>query len=222
MVAMDVQMDNRSSQFLLEQAKKFPNEVRRAFYYSCGITLRIMRGRMSGKNKHIEKWSDFTREWRQRANTDTGTVFGGRLMWPDGKLLTMKPEGDRCRIGWVGQMEEAARTFQNGGTQPTEPSWRHRLYKYHGYKPGEVPRIAVTPERPVVAQSLESASKNVTSWTLGAFEKVLQRRIKGWTMKYYKNKGTEMGARAASRAASAATAARRVQIYMSDQWVSEA
>ena len=49
MVAMDVQLDEKSTKLLLAEAKRFPKEVRRAFYYSCGITLRIMRGRMSGK-----------------------------------------------------------------------------------------------------------------------------------------------------------------------------
>ena len=43
MVAMDVQLDEKSTKLLLAEAKRFPKEVRRAFYYSCGITLRIMR-----------------------------------------------------------------------------------------------------------------------------------------------------------------------------------
>lgn len=220
MVAMDVQMDDRSTKLLTDMARKFPREVRRAFYYACGITLKIMRGRMSGKNEHIEKWADFTTEWRKRA--DNGAKFGGKLMSNRGKLLTMQPEGDRCRIGWIGALEDAAKRFQRGGSEPTKPEWRQALYKYHGYKPGEVPRVAVTPQRPVIEQAKDDTARHMTEWTLGALDKCLRRSLKYWETRYHKTAGTRQGVRAASRAADATIAARRVAAYMSDPWTVDA
>jgi hypothetical protein len=199
MVAMDVQLDERSTRLLTEEAKRFPREVRRAFYYSCGIVLRMMRGRMSGKNKHIAAWDDFTKRYRAKATWDSAHTFGGNLMWPDKKKLTMQPEGDRVRIGWIGSLEEAAIRFQNGGSEETSKEWRHFRYK-EGFKHGEVPRIAVTPSRPVVAQAMADAEKNLANWTLGAFAKVMEGKIKAWDMRYQENPGTQAGARAASRA----------------------
>ena len=201
MIAMDVQLDDRSTRFLLDQARKFPNEVRRAFYYSCGIALRMMRGRMSGKNKHIARWEEFTRKYRAQEHK---TVFGGALM-ENRKLLSMQPEGDRVRVGWIGSLEDIARLFQEGGSKPTTPSWRHHLYK-NGFGHGEVPQVSVTPQRPVVAQVREEAAKHTAEWTLGAFEKVLQRRIKAWEVQYKRSPNTAKGARAASRAAEGSTA----------------
>lgn len=199
MVAMDVQLDERSTRLLTEEAKRFPREVRRAFYYSCGIVLRMMRGRMSGKNKYIAAWDDFTKRYRAKATWDSAHTFGGALMWPDKKKLTMQPEGDRVRIGWIGSMEEAAVRFQNGGSEETSKEWRHFRYK-EGFKHGEVPRIAVTPQRPVVAQAMADAEKNLANWTLGAFAKVMEGKIKSWDIRYQENPGTQAGARAASRA----------------------
>lgn len=223
MVAMDVQLDERSTKLLLAEAKRFPREVRRAFYYSCGITLRIMRGRMSGKSKHIAKWDEFTKRYRAMANWDSAHTFGGKLMWPDKKKLTMEPEGDRVRIGWIGSMEDAARRFQEGGSAETTSEWRHYRYK-QGFKPGEVPRIAVTPERPVVAQAQEDAQRHVADWTLGAFAKIMQGKIKAWEIRYQKNSWTKAGARAAAYGAKATDAVARVAAfygengYLSDSW----
>ena len=223
MVAMDVQLDEKSTKLLLAEAKRFPKEVRRAFYYSCGITLRIMRGRMSGKSKHIAKWDEFTKRYRAMANWDSAHTFGGKLMWPDKKKLTMEPEGDRVRIGWIGSMEDAARRFQEGGSAETTSEWRHYRYK-QGFKPGEVPRIAVTPERPVVAQAQEDAQRHVADWTLGAFAKIMQGKIKAWEIRYQKNSWTKAGARAAAYGAKATDAVARVAAfygengYLSDSW----
>ena len=223
MVAMDVQLDERSTKLLLAEAKRFPREVRRAFYYSCGITLRIMRGRMSGKSKHIAKWDEFTKRYRAMAKWDSAQTFGGKLMWPDKKKLTMEPEGDRVRIGWIGSMEDAARRFQEGGSAETTSEWRHYRYK-QGFKPGEVPRIAVTPERPVVAQAQEDAQRHVADWTLGAFAKIMQGKIKAWEIRYQKNSWTKAGARAAAYGAKATDAVARVAAfygengYLSDTW----
>ena len=223
MVAMDVQLDEKSTKLLLAEAKRFPKEVRRAFYYSCGITLRIMRGRMSGKSKHIAKWDEFTKRYRAMAKWDSAQTFGGKLMWPDKKKLTMEPEGDRVRIGWIGSMEDAARRFQEGGSAETTSEWRHYRYK-QGFKPGEVPRIAVTPERPVVAQAQEDAQRHVADWTLGAFAKIMQGKIKAWEIRYQKNSWTKAGARAAAYGAKATDAVARVAAfygengYLSDSW----
>ena len=223
MVAMDVQLDEKSTKLLLAEAKRFPKEVRRAFYYSCGITLRIMRGRMSGKSKHIAKWDEFTKRYRAMAKWDSAQTFGGKLMWPDKKKLTMEPEGDRVRIGWIGSMEEAARIFQEGGSAETTSEWRHYRYK-QGFMHGEVPRVAVTPERPVVAQAQAEASKHLADWTLGAFVKVLNGKIKRWEVRYRENSGTKAGARAAAYGAKATDAVARVAAfygengYLSDTW----
>lgn len=203
MFAMDVQLDEKSTKYLLMEAKRFPREVRRAFYYSCGITLKIMRGRMTGKSPYIAKWDDFTRRYREKATWDSAHTFGGKLMWPDKKKLTMQPEGDRVRIGWIGSMEEAAQTFQDGGSEETSSEWRQARYR-QGFLTGEVPRVSVTPSRPVVAQAQEDAASHVADWTLGAFVKIMQGKIKAWEIRYRKNSGTKAGAQAASNAAAAA------------------
>lgn len=202
MVAMDVQLDEKSTKYLLMEAKRFPREVRRAFYYSCGITLRIMRGRMTGKSPHIAKWADFTRRYREKASWDSAHTFGGKLMWPNKKKLTMQPEGDRVRIGWIGSMEEAAQTFQDGGTRHNGWDWRRARVK-QGFLMHEVPEYSVTPPRPVVAQAQEDAASHVADWTLGAFVKIMQGKIKAWEIRYHENSGTKAGARAASNAAAA-------------------
>ena len=56
------------------------------------------------------------------------------------------------------------------------------------------------PSRPVVAQAMADAEKNLANWTLGAFAKVMEGKIKAWDMRYQENPGTQAGARAASRA----------------------
>lgn len=218
MIAMDVQLDEKSTKFLTEQAKLFPNEVRRAFYYSCGITLRIMRGRMTGKSKHIAQWSDFTKRYRAMSTYGGPNMFGGMLMWPDGKQLTMQPEGDRVRIGWLGHMEPAARKFQEASSKETAPGWRRAMYAM-GFLEDEVPRVAVTPERPVVAQAQEDAASHVADWTLGAFVKILQKRIAQWEVRYHKSRATRDGARAASNAADAYNSLGRVYLSGRDAWL---
>ena len=126
MIAMDVRLSDRSNKFLVEQARKFPREVRRAFYYACGVALRNMRSMMDGKTSkrrknNLAKWDDFTRQFRakQSVTWPPASKFGGKLMFPDNKQLTMQPEGDRVRIGWIGALEEAARRFQDGGATYT-------------------------------------------------------------------------------------------------------
>lgn len=222
MVAMDVQLDEKSTKLLLAEAKRFPKEVRRAFYYSCGITLRIMRGRMSGKSKHIAKWDEFTKRYRAIAKWDSAHTFGGKLMWPD-KKLTMEPEGDRVRIGWIGSMEEAARIFQEGGNRHNSWEWRRNRVE-QGFMLHEVPEWSNTPQRPVVAQAQAEASKHLADWTLGAFVKVLNGKIKRWEVRYRENSGTKAGARAAAYGAKASDAVARTAAfygengYLSDTW----
>jgi hypothetical protein len=220
---MDVQLDEKSTKFLTDEAKRFPNEVRRAFYYSCGITLRIMRGRMSGKSKHIAKWDEFTKRYRAMAKWDSAQTFGGKLMWPNGKKLTMEPEGDRVRIGWIGSMEDAARIFQEGGNRHNSWEWRRNRVE-QGFMMHEVPEWSNTPQRPVVAQAQAEASKHLADWTLGAFVKVLNGKIKRWEVRYRENSGTKAGARAAAYGAKASDAVARVAAfygengYLSDTW----
>lgn len=183
MVAMDVQLDEVSTKMLLNAARDFPRQVRRAFYYSCGIALRMMRGRMSGKNKHIAKWDEFTKRYRAMATWDSAHAFGGKLMWPDKKKLTMEPEGDRVRIGWIGPLEAPAERFQEGGSEETTKEWRHYRYK-QGFVHGEVPQVAVTPRRPVIEQVNTEARQHLAEWTLGNLAKVLDGRIKAWETRY--------------------------------------
>lgn len=212
MVAMDVQLDESATKFLLEQAKHFPNEVRRAFYYACGVSLRNMRSRMSGKSSKIAKWDDFTKRYRERAHWATARTFGGSLMFPNGRQLTMEPQGDRVRIGWIGPLEGAAVIFMRGGTEATTSSWRHDRYR-EGFQHGEVPRVSVTPERPVIDQVNEEASRHLADWTLGAFGKVMSGRIKSWELKYQRNSQTKMGAAAAGRVAKALGGIAMLQHY---------
>lgn len=183
MVAMDVQLDKQSEKMLLDAARKFPREVRRAFYYSCGTALRMMRGMMNGKNKHIARWDDFTRRYREKATWDSAHTFGGKLMWPDKKKLTMKPEGDRVRIGWIGPLEGPAERFMEGGSEETTKEWRHDRYK-QGFSHGEVPRVAVTPPRPVIQQVETEARQHLSEWTMSALVRVLDGRIKAWKTRY--------------------------------------
>lgn len=193
MIRMDVELDERSTKFLIEQARTFPREVRRAFYYACGISLRIMRSRMSGRSDKIARWDDFTKRLRERCHWATAGTFGGHLMYPNGRQLTMQPEGDRVRIGWIGALEDYAARFQDGGSEDTTPDWRHSCYQ-KGFAKGEVPTVAVTPARPVVQQTNDESSKHVAEWTLGAFDKVMSRRIKAWQFRYYRSTHTQRGA----------------------------
>lgn len=183
MVAMDVQLDEVSTKMLLKAARDFPRQVRRAFYYSCGIALRMMRGRMSGKNSHIAAWDEFTKRYRAKATWDSAHTFGGKLMWPDKKKLTMEPEGDRVRIGWIGALEAPAERFQEGGSEETTKEWRHYRYK-QGFAHGEVPRVAVTPRRPVIEQVETDARQHLAEWTMSALVRVLDGRIKTWETRY--------------------------------------
>lgn len=201
MIAMDVRLSDRSEKFLVEQARKFPREVRRAFYRACGIALRNMRLMMQGKSNKIAKWDDFTRQFRakQAVTWPPASKFGGKLMFPDNKQLTMQPEGDRVRIGWIGPLEEAARRFQDGGSEATTKEWRHWRY-VEGFPHGAVPQVANTPPRPVVEIVAESAERHIDEWTLGALEEVFLGRIKYWETRYNKSAWTRQGARAAKYA----------------------
>lgn len=206
MIAMDVSLSERSNQFLLEQARKFPHEVRRAFYYACGAALRNMRSMMDGKTsrrrKHnLARWDDFTRQFRakQSVTWPPASKFGGKLMFPDKKQLTMRPEGDRVRIGWIGPMEEAAVRFQDGGSEATTPRWRRSRY-IEGFPHGTVPQIANTPPRPVIAIVEDEMEKHIDEITLGALQDVFLKKIKRWEVRYNKSPWTREGARAAKYA----------------------
>ena len=207
MIAMDVRLSDRSEKFLVEQARKFPREVRRAFYYACGVALRNMRSMMRGKSNKIAKWDDFTRQLRTRqaVTWPAASKFGGKLMFPDGKQLTMQPDGDRVRIGWIGTLEDAARRFQDGGSEATTRGWRRARY-IEGFPHGTVPQVANTPSRPVVAIVAESADKHIDEWTLGALEKIFLGKIKYWETRYNKSAWTREGARAAKYASAFAGA----------------
>jgi hypothetical protein len=212
MIAMDVRLSDRSEKFIMEQARKFPREVRRAFYYACGIALRNMRSMMSGKKSRKRKnnlasWDDFTKQLRKRQalTWPPATMFGGKLMFPDKKQITMQPEGDRVRIGWIGPMEEAAVRFQDGGSEATTKEWR-RAREIDGFPPAMVPQVANTPSRPVVAIVSEDAERHVDEWTLGALERVFLGKIKYWETRYNKSAWTREGARAAKYASAFAGA----------------
>ena len=195
MVAMDVQLDENATRLLTAEAKNCPREVRRAFYYACGITLRNMRSMMSGKSSKVAKWDDFTKKYRAMATWDSAGVFGGKLMWPDKKKLTMEPEGDRVRIGWIGPLEFPAERFQEGGSEPTTSEWRHCRYK-QGFKHGEVPRMAVTPPRPIIAPCIEEGNRHLAEWVLGAYVRILQGKIHRWDVRYTATSATRAGAKA--------------------------
>ena len=209
---MDVSLSERSNQFLLEQARKFPREVRRAFYYACGVALRNMRSMMDGKTSkrrknNLAKWDDFTRQFRtkQSVTWPPASKFGGKLMFPDNKQLTMQPEGDRVRIGWIGALEEAARRFQDGGSEATTKEWRHWRY-VEGFPHGSVPQVANTPPRPVIEIVANDMDKHIDDITLGALEKIFLGKIKYWETRYNKSAWTREGARAAKYASAFAGA----------------
>ena len=201
MMTFDARLDEKSERFLLDVARRFPNEVRRAFFYAAGMARKVMRGRMNGKNENVERWDDFTRRLRRyqlSRGYEAAKKFGGKLMWPKGKQLVLKREGgDRVRVGWVGTLEQAAIKFQDGGSEPTTSSWRHYIYKSGKFIDGEVPTVANTPRRPVVAQTVEDTRKHMAEWTLGALDKFLRERISRLDLKYKKTAGTRAGARAA-------------------------
>jgi hypothetical protein len=212
MIAFDVSLSERSNQFLLEQARKFPREVRRAFYYACGVALRNMRSMMDGKTSkrrknNLAKWDDFTRQFRakQSVTWPPASKFGGKLMFPDNKQLTMQPEGDRVRIGWIGALEEAARRFQDGGSEATTKEWRHWRY-VEGFPHGSVPQVANTPPRPVIEIVANDMDKHIDDITLGALEKIFLGKIKYWETRYNKSAWTREGARAAKYASAFAGA----------------
>ena len=217
MVAIDARLDDKSEKFLLDMARRFPNEVRRAFFYAAGKARKVMRGRMNGKNENVERWGDFTRRWRKvqlARGYEPAKRFGGKLMYPKGKQLVLKREGgDRVRVGWVGTLEEAAVKFQDGGSTPTSASWRHYLYKTGKFTEGEVPREAITPRRPVVAQTVDDTRKKMADWTLGALDKFLRERISRLDLKYRKTAGTREGARAAWQSVAAMDAANDLQEF---------
>ena len=220
MVAMDVQLDEASTKFLLQEAKRIPKEVRRAFYFACGIALRNMRLRMSGKSDKIERWQGVTREYRyyQSRFWPAAEKFGGKLMWPTSKVLTMQPEGDRVRIGWIGNLEDAAKKFQEGGSEPTTPEWRHRLYRA-GISRDIVPKVAETPPRPVVEQVTEEAGRHLADWTIGALSRVLKGEIPKWEVRYQKSAWTKQGVKAAEHLANVQEASVRLTAYQ--RWVAE-
>jgi hypothetical protein len=212
MIAMDVRLSDRSNKFLVEQARKFPREVRRAFYYACGVALRNMRSMMDGKTSkrrknNLAKWDDFTRQFRakQSVTWPPASKFGGKLMFPDNKQLTMQPEGDRVRIGWIGALEEAARRFQDGGSEATTKEWRHWRY-VEGFPHGAVPQVANTPPRPVIEIVANDMDKHIDDITLGAPEKIFLGKIKYWETRYKKSAWTREGARAAKYASAFAGA----------------
>ena len=212
MIAMDVRLSDRSNKFLVEQARKFPREVRRAFYYACGVALRNMRSMMDGKTSkrrknNLAKWDDFTRQFRtkQSVTWPPASKFGGKLMFPDNKQLTMQPEGDRVRIGWIGALEEAARRFQDGGSEATTKEWRHWRY-VEGFPHGSVPQVANTPPRPVIEIVANDMDKHIDDITLGALEKIFLGKIKYWETRYNKSAWTREGARAAKYASAFAGA----------------
>ena len=203
--------------------------MRRAFYYSCGIALRMMRGRMSGKNKHIAVWNDFTKLYRAKATWDSAHTFGGKLMWPDKKKLTMEPQGDRVRIGWIGPLEAPAVRFQEGGSEETTKEWRRARYK-QGFAHGEVPRVAITPSRPVIEQVTIKARKNLAEWTLSNLAKVLDGRIKAWETRHTSlstdtKRGKTVGPRGeliVKRMSSAAEIQRSINIWLAEMKAGEA
>ena len=133
-------------------------------------------------------------------------------MYPKGRQIVLKKEGDRVRVGWVGTLEQAAIKFQDGGSEETTKGWRHALYK-RGFLPGEVPRVAATPQRPVIDQAIESTRKHMADWTLGALDKFLRERISRLDLKYRKNAGTRAGARAAMQSVDAIDAANDLQEF---------
>lgn len=212
-VALDIKLDKVATEFILRQAKQFPHEVRRAWYYVNGIALRNMRSRMSGRSRRVPKWESFTRRFREIAKWEYAHVFGGRLMFPDGKQLTMQAEGDSVRLGWIGPLESAAITFQEGGSAETEPEWRRARYA-EGFEPGEVPLVANTPPRPVVDAVYDESAPHFAEWLLGAYARVLKGKIKGWEMRYHKSASAKQGYGAAARAARASGSLYDAQIML--------
>lgn len=200
MIKPSVEMTGESSALLKRLAKDSPKEVKRAFFYAVGVTLRVMRGRMSGKHPSIARWDEFTARYRGLlGGASVYNRFGGRLMQKG--ALTMWPLGELgAKVGWADFMAAAAIKFQNGGAEATDPRWRASVYR-KGFRRGEVPSVAVTPERPVVELTIQDTAKHMDDWVMYALEKNLKGSIAGWRFKYQKSAGY-----AAARAAGAVAA----------------
>jgi hypothetical protein len=109
------------------------------------------------------------------------------------------------RIGWIGALEEAARRFQDGGSEATTKEWRHWRY-IEGFPHGSVPQVANTPPRPVIEIVANDMDKHIDDITLGALEKIFLGKIKYWETRYNKSAWTREGARAAKYASAFAGA----------------
>ena len=177
MIAMDVRLSDRSEKFLVEQARKFPREVRRAFYYACGVALRNMRSMMRGKSNKIAKWDDFTRQLRA-ANNRTKPMGG--VLAEKGRIVAYKQNGYQI-IGWPDALASWAVKFQDGagGSEAdnflNDPKSRHYLHK-KGIR--DIPRVYAHNPRKVLPEPFGSyVKKNLDEWARNVFYKDLARQM---------------------------------------------
>lgn len=203
MIGLTLELDPESKRFLESLAKECPDAARKAFYRAASIVSRKMRAKMNNRHPKVEEWQDITRRIRNVYQGESSKTFGGKLMHPKGKQIAIKPvSGGGVVVGWVDAMEEPAVRFQRGGSEPTAKDWRRFLY-IKGIERGTLPKVAVTPPRPVVDPVAEESAGKFPEWMIGAMKTILEKRVKRATLSYSRSPATEEGARAAKSAASA-------------------
>lgn len=201
MMSFNFQVDPGSIRFLRNMEKRFPREMKRAYLRAGSIVVRQMRGAMKpGKSRgkfKVEKWTDLTERIRAIQQQPYRKTFGGQMTHPDRKQIALYPKGNGFKVGWVGELEEWARKFQDGGEAVMYKSFRMFLYR-HGFVRGEVPEYSHQAQRPVVDPIGEAAQRDFPFWVLGILKKSIGRRI----MTYQRSGSAEAAARAAGDVAS--------------------
>ena len=141
----------------------------------------------------------------EMASNEEAKTFGGKLMYPNGRQIAIKPFSGGAVVGWIDALETAASKFQSGDSASTSAAWRHYLYR-RGFSHDDVPKVAITPERPVVDPVAGESAGKFPEWMLGAMQTILQRRIKRASLNYSRTGATAEGSRAAATVADAYSA----------------
>lgn len=177
MIGVTLELDPQSRKYLERLARRVPPLAKKAFYRTAGIVRRKMLARMNPLRRAVAPWSEITRTIRQFSRNVWAETFGGRLMYPRGRQLAIKPRpGGGVVVGWVDNLERAAVAFQQGGLRETQPAFRRYLYR-HGIDEAEVPRVAHTPARPVVDPIAAEANLRFPQWYVGVLKKIIDQRI---------------------------------------------
>ncbi len=205
MIGMSLQIDPESRKLLEELAAAFPDAANKAFFRAASIVSRKMRARMNPRRHAVQPWQEITRRIRNMASSEDAKTFGGKLMYPNGRQIAIKPFAGGAVVGWIDALETAASKFQSGDSASTSAAWRHYLYR-RGFSHDDVPKVAITPERPVVDPVAGESAGKFPEWMLGAMQTILQRRIKRASLNYSRTGATAEGSRAAATVADAYSA----------------